>query len=113
VQTKTRKPRRLRREALVFAHLERVSKDLLVEHPDIVRKLIGRNAGVYALYRKNKLYYVGLPATIAQDVSKLVDDVYRDLSLEANKRYPQAYLAQLFTNQQKLTAVSKAMSAKP
>ena len=60
MQTKKKRPRRLRREALVFAHLERVSKKLLVEHPDIVRALIGRNAGVYALYRKNKLYYVGL-----------------------------------------------------
>jgi hypothetical protein len=54
-----------------------------------------------------------LPATIAQDISKIVDDVYRDLSLEANKLYPQAYLAQLFKNQQKLTAISKAMAAKP
>jgi Restriction Enzyme Adenine Methylase Associated/Protein of unknown function (DUF2924) len=64
VQTRTRKPRRLRREALVFAHLERVSKDLLVQHPDIVRNLIGKNAGVYALYRKNKLYYVGLASAL-------------------------------------------------
>jgi hypothetical protein len=64
MQTKTKKPRRLRREALVFAHLERVSKDLLIHHPDIVRNLIGRNAGVYALYRKNKLYYVGLASAL-------------------------------------------------
>jgi len=58
------KPRRLRREALVFQHLERVSRDLLVRHPDVVRQLIGRNAGVYALYRKNRLYYVGLAKTL-------------------------------------------------
>src|SRR5262245_29078273 len=51
---------RLRREALVFAHLERVSRDLLEHHPDVVRDFIGRNAGVHALYRKDKLYYVGL-----------------------------------------------------
>jgi hypothetical protein len=56
----SRRPRRLRREALVFQHLERVSRKLLEDHPDIVRQFIGRNAGVYALYRKNKLYYVGL-----------------------------------------------------
>jgi Restriction Enzyme Adenine Methylase Associated len=57
---RVKRPRRLRREALVFEHLERVSRDLLVRHPDIVRQFIGRNAGVYALYRKNRLYYVGL-----------------------------------------------------
>src|SRR5262249_50316654 len=28
------------------------------------RELIGRNAGVYALYRKNKLYYVGLASAL-------------------------------------------------
>jgi hypothetical protein len=64
VQNKAKRPRRLKREALVFAHLERVSKDLLIDHPDIVRELIGRNAGVYALYRKNKLYYVGLASAL-------------------------------------------------
>jgi hypothetical protein len=54
----------MRREALVFAHLERVSKDLLLEHPDMVREFIGRNTGVYALYRKNKLHYVGLASAL-------------------------------------------------
>jgi Restriction Enzyme Adenine Methylase Associated/Protein of unknown function (DUF2924) len=55
-----RRSRRRRRDALVYAHLENVSRDLLERHPDIVRDFIGRNAGVYALYRRNRLYYVGL-----------------------------------------------------
>jgi Restriction Enzyme Adenine Methylase Associated/Protein of unknown function (DUF2924) len=55
-----RKTRRRRRDALVYAHLEHVSRDLLERHPDVVRDFIGRNAGVYALYRRNQLYYVGL-----------------------------------------------------
>lgn len=55
-----RHARRRRREALVHQHLENVSRDLLEEYPDVVRRFIGRNAGIYALYRKDKLYYVGL-----------------------------------------------------
>jgi hypothetical protein len=55
-----RRARRRRRDALVYAHLENVSRDLLEQHPDVVRDFIGRNAGVYALYRRNRLYYVGL-----------------------------------------------------
>jgi hypothetical protein len=55
-----RRTRRRRRDALVYAHLENVSRDLLEQHPDVVRDFIGRNAGVYALYRRNRLYYVGL-----------------------------------------------------
>jgi hypothetical protein len=54
-----------------------------------------------------------LQAKIAVDVAKLVDDIYNSLSAEANKLYSQAYLAQLFKNQQKLTAISKAMASKP
>ena len=51
-----------KREALVHQHLENVSSRLLERHPDVVREFIGRNAGIYALYRKGKLYYVGLAA---------------------------------------------------
>jgi len=62
---KAKKPRRRRnREALVHQHLENVSRQLLEKHPDIVRQFIGRNAGVYALYRKSKLYYVGLATAL-------------------------------------------------
>jgi hypothetical protein len=49
---------------LVHQHLENVSRDLLEQHPDIVRQFIGRNAGIYALYKKDKLYYVGLATTL-------------------------------------------------
>lgn len=55
---------RRRREALVHQHLENVSRDLLEAHPDVVKQFIGRNAGIYALYRKNKLYYVGLATAL-------------------------------------------------
>ena len=54
------KRRRGRREALVHRHLENVSRKLFERHPDVVRDFIGGNAGIYALYRKKKLYYVGL-----------------------------------------------------
>jgi hypothetical protein len=46
-----RRRRQRRREALVYQHLEHVSRDLLERHPDVVRAFIGRNAGIYALER--------------------------------------------------------------
>lgn len=49
-----------------------------------------------------------LSNTIEQEITKLVDDVYKRLSKNANALYPQAYLAQLFKNQKKLAAISKA-----
>jgi hypothetical protein len=59
---KRSRPRR--RDALVYAHLENVSRGLLEQHPDVVRDFIGRNPGVYALYRRNTLYYVGLATAL-------------------------------------------------
>ena len=55
-----KRKKKTRRDPLVFRHLERVSRGLLERHPDIIAKFIGGNAGVYALYKKNRLYYVGL-----------------------------------------------------
>src|SRR4051794_25332049 len=62
-KTKARRVRRTR-EPLVHQHLENVSRDLFENHPELVREFIGRNAGIYALYRKGKLYYVGLATAL-------------------------------------------------
>jgi hypothetical protein len=48
----------------VHQHLENVSRSLLEDHPELVREFIGRNAGIYALFRKGKLYYVGLATAL-------------------------------------------------
>ncbi len=45
---------------LVCQHLERVSRTALERHQDIIRNFVRRRHGVYALYRKDRLYYVGL-----------------------------------------------------
>ena len=50
-----------------------------------------------------------LPDSISQDIISLVDTVYESLVKNANALYPQAYLAQLFKNQKKLAAISKAI----
>jgi hypothetical protein len=52
--------RKLKYDSLLFQHLEKVSGKLLTDYRDIVRDLIGTQSGVYALYKKDKLYYVGL-----------------------------------------------------
>ena len=39
--------------------LEKVSRDLLTNHKDLVTELIGKSHGIYALYSEEELYYVG------------------------------------------------------
>lgn len=45
---------------LVCQHLERFSRAALERHQDIIRNYVRKRHGVYALYRKDRLYYVGL-----------------------------------------------------
>lgn len=53
-----------RRAQLVCQHLENISRAALEEHQDIVRQFVRSRQGVYALYRKGKLYYVGLATNL-------------------------------------------------
>ena len=49
---------------LVCQYLENISRKALEKYQDIVRKYVRGRHGVYALYRKNKLYYVGLASNL-------------------------------------------------
>lgn len=45
---------------LVVEHLEDISWHVMEEYTEIVKRLIRGRSGIYVLYRKDKLYYVGL-----------------------------------------------------
>lgn len=48
----------------VYQHLENISREALERHQKIIRALVHRRAGVYALYRRGRLYYVGLAGNL-------------------------------------------------
>ncbi|MGH6754093.1 MAG: GIY-YIG nuclease family protein [Bradyrhizobium sp.] len=74
IRERKKRGRRRRREALVHSHLERASRDLLERYPDVVRSFIGKNAGIYALYKKRRLYYVGLASGLSSRLKHHVKD---------------------------------------
>ena len=49
---------------LVLGHLERISRGVFHEYPRQLTDLIGRDHGVYALYKGGHLYYVGLATNL-------------------------------------------------
>ena len=53
-----------KRNPLVCQHLENISREVLEEHQDIIRQYVRGLKGVYALYRRNKIYYVGLASNL-------------------------------------------------
>jgi hypothetical protein len=49
---------------VVCQHLENVSRDALEKYQFIIRDFVRRRQGIYALYRRDKLYYVGLASNL-------------------------------------------------
>ncbi len=61
---KARVRRKSARPKLVSQYLENVSREFVEKHPDLFRGLADGRHGIYALYRKEKLYYVGLATNL-------------------------------------------------
>jgi predicted GIY-YIG superfamily endonuclease len=53
-----------KRNHLVVQHLEAVHSRLFEEHKDVLREFLKGRHGVYALYKGDRLYYVGLASSL-------------------------------------------------
>lgn len=60
--------------ALVEGHLERISSRAFDAYPDQITRLVGRRHGVYALYKGNRLYYVGLATDLRNRIQHHLKD---------------------------------------
>ncbi len=67
-----------KRQPLVCQHLENVSRDVLEENEEIVRQYVRHRQGVYALYRRNKIYYVGLAGNLRSRLAHHLKDRHHD-----------------------------------
>jgi hypothetical protein len=59
---------------LVKGNLERISSKVFDIYHDEITQLVGRQHGVYALYKKNRLYYVGLAKNLRGRVKHHLKD---------------------------------------
>jgi hypothetical protein len=67
-----------KRTPLVCQHLENISRDALDQYQDIVRQYVRHRQGVYALYRRGKLYYVGLASNLRSRLHHHLKDRHAD-----------------------------------
>jgi hypothetical protein len=67
-----------KRAPLVCQHLEGLSRTALEEHQDIIRQYVRHRQGVYALYRRGKLYYVGLASNLRSRLAHHLKDRHHD-----------------------------------
>jgi len=59
---------------LVCQHLEDISREALEKHQKIIKQYVRRRNGVYALYRKGTLYYVGLAKNLRSRLKSHLHD---------------------------------------
>lgn len=62
------------RRGLVEGDLERISSRVFDLYHDEITELVGRRHGVYALYSKGRLYYVGLANNLRSRVKQHLED---------------------------------------
>jgi hypothetical protein len=63
---------------LVSQHLENISREALEKYQDIIRRYVRRRQGVYALYRRGKIHYVGLASNLRSRLAHHLRDRHRD-----------------------------------
>lgn len=63
-----------RHAPLVCQHLENISRQALEKYQHIIRQYVRKRHGVYALYRRNKLYYVGLATNLRARLAHHLND---------------------------------------
>lgn len=68
-----------RRSQLVCQHLENVSGDVLADYPGIIGSYVRRRVGIYSLYRRDKLYYVGLASNLRARLKHHLRDRHKGL----------------------------------
>ena len=70
--------RMARRLQLVCQQLENVSRDALAKYQDIVRLYIRGRNGIYALYKDDRLYYVGLARNLRTRIKRHLKNDHAD-----------------------------------
>jgi hypothetical protein len=59
---------------LVCNHLEKISRDALEKHQEIIKDFVKGKHGIYALFSKDRLYYVGLASDLRNRLKNHLHD---------------------------------------
>ena len=65
------------KHTLLKESFENISSELFSGYSDVITELIGRSAGIYALFDKNKLYYVGRATNLKSRVKQHLRDKHQ------------------------------------
>ncbi len=60
--------------SLVSQYLENISRDALEKYQDIIKDYVSHQQGLYALYKGDKIYYVGLASNLRRRLRQHLND---------------------------------------
>lgn len=61
-------------QRVVVEHLENLARDVLERYPHVIAVQIKGRRGIYALYRRDRLYYVGLATNLLSRLKQHLKD---------------------------------------
>jgi len=76
MSTKKRKKKRGVR-SIIQGHLEKVGSGVFERYQNVITSLVSGNQGVYALYRRQKLYYIGLASDLRGRIKHHLKDKHK------------------------------------
>ena len=65
------------RHHLVTGQLENISWKVLEEYRDVIKEMIRGKSGIYALYNRDKIYYVGLASNLMARLNQHLKDRHK------------------------------------
>jgi hypothetical protein len=79
VREKERAKKKMKRRAraIVVGHLEKISSGVFEDYPEQITGLTEGTQGVYALYRRKKLYYIGLASDLKRRIKWHLKDKHK------------------------------------
>ena len=63
---------------IVEAYLERIGQKVFKDFSSVITGLIRGNQGIYALYKKDKLYYIGLASNLKNRIKHHLNDKHKN-----------------------------------
>ncbi len=67
----------MRQKSLISQYLEHIHRKAVDRYPKILRTFVGRRDGIYVLFSKDRLYYVGLAKNLMSRLKQHLGDKHR------------------------------------
>lgn len=75
---KTKKKAKRTAKPIVEAYLERIGQKVFKDFSSVITALIKGNQGIYALYKRDKLYYIGLASNLKNRIKHHLNDKHKN-----------------------------------